>query len=181
MNSKELSGMELIDKNAKDVAKIAEISFDTKTYGITKIIASTGNPISKKFYEIDPKNILALGDYLLIDTTVEELSQNKLDKIPESTGTNIKINESVGKTVIDADGNVAGKIANIDINFDNLEVENVTLAKSSSFGKPKDIYTLSKEDIERFGDYVITNKKIPNSEKVDEESEKTEEKTVDIE
>ena len=84
--------------------------------------------ISKKFYEIDPKNILALGDYLLIDTTVEELSQNKLDKIPESTGTNIKINESVGKTVIDADGNVAGKIANIDINFDNLEVENVTLA-----------------------------------------------------
>ena len=91
------------------------------------------------------------------------------------------MHESVGKTVIDADGNVAGKIANIDINFDNLEVENVTLAKSSSFGKPKDIYTLSKEDIERFGDYVITNKKIPNSEKVDEESEKTEEKTVDIE
>ena len=176
MNSKEIIGMKIIDKNAKDVAKIAEISFDTKTYGITKIIASTGNPISKKFYEIDPKNILALGDYLLIDTTVEELSQNKLDKIPESTGTNIKINESVGKN-----GNVAGKIANIDINFDNLEVENVTLAKSSSFGKPKDIYTLSKEDIERFGDYVITNKKIPNSEKVDEESEKTEEKTVDIE
>ena len=82
MNSKEIIGMKIIDKNAKDVAKIAEISFDTKTYGITKIIASTGNPISKKFYEIDPKNILALGDYLLIDTTVEELSQNKLDKIP---------------------------------------------------------------------------------------------------
>ena len=115
MNSKEIIGMKIIDKNAKDVTKIAEISFDTKTYGITKIIASTGNPISKKFYEIDPKNILALGDYLLIDTTVEELSQNKLDKIPESTGTNIKINESVGKTVIDADGNVAGKIANIDM------------------------------------------------------------------
>ena len=76
MNSKEIIGMKIIDKNAKDVAKIAEISFDTKTYGITKIIASTGNPISKKFYEIDPKNILALGDSLLIDTTVEELTSS---------------------------------------------------------------------------------------------------------
>ena len=30
MNSKEIIGMKIIDKNAKDVAKIAEISFDTQ-------------------------------------------------------------------------------------------------------------------------------------------------------
>ena len=38
MNSKEIIGMKIIDKNAKDVAKIAEISFDTKTYGITNFM-----------------------------------------------------------------------------------------------------------------------------------------------
>lgn len=183
MNSKEIIGMKIIDKNAKDVAKITEFNFNIKTYKISNIIASIGNPISKKFYEIDPETILALGDYMLIDTTVEEIAENKLDKIPASGENNMKINESIGKTVLDSEGNVAGKISNIDIDFDTFEIKGLTISKASSFGKPKETNNISKEDIISFGDYILINKKFekPSQKKEDTTEEASKESSQEKE
>lgn len=97
MNTKDVFGMKIIDKNAKEVAKIAEFEFNVKTYKVNKIYGSFGNPINKKYYEIDPNTIISIGDYLLIDTTVEELSENTLDKIPKAEQNDLKVNEAMGK------------------------------------------------------------------------------------
>ena len=35
-------------KNVKDLAKIAEMTFNTETFKISKIYGSIGNPLSKK-------------------------------------------------------------------------------------------------------------------------------------
>lgn len=183
MNAKELIGLKIIDKNGKDVAKITEFSFNVKTYKITNIIASSGNPLSKKFYQIDTENIIALGDYLLIDASIDDLT--KFDKLPETNSENIRINESIGKTVLDSEGNIAGKITNVDIDFDKYEIDGLTFSKSSSFGKPKVSNNINKEDIITFGDYIIINKTFNDAteEKTEEKAEEediTEKVKVDI-
>lgn len=158
MNTRDVFGMKIIDKNAKEVAKIAEFEFNVKTYKVNKIYGSFGNPINKKYYEINPNTIISIGDYLLIDTTVEELSKNTLDKIPKAEQNDLKVNEAMGKTVLDAEGNTAGKVSNIDIDFDNFEITNITISKqTSSFGK-KDVNVIHKDEIKGMGDYVIVNK-----------------------
>lgn len=186
MNARDLLGMKIINKEAKDVAKVAEINIDVKTYKITKIYGSIGNPISKKYYEIDPDEVIALGDYLLIETKLNDLEGNTLDKIPKATGNNVKVNDIIGKTVLDAEGNVAGKVSNVDSDFENFEVNNITITKSSSFGMSKDNNIILKDDISSIGDYVIVNKifkktEEPDDKEKEEKNDDTEKVKVDIE
>lgn len=84
------------------------------------------------------------------------------------------------KTVLDAEGNTAGKVSNIDIDFDNFEITNITISKqTSSFGK-KDVNVIHKDEIKGMGDYVIVDKvfngETKDSEKEDKKEDESNEK-----
>lgn len=180
MNAKDLLGKKIIDKKARDLAKLAEIELDMKTFTIAKVYGSIGNPISKKYYEITSDNILAVGDYVQVSKTIEELEDELLDKIPESAEKTVKINKLIGKTVLDSDGNIAGKVSNIDLDLEKFGIEGFKITgQSSSFVKSKKETELTKDDITSIGDYIIINKVI--TEEKEEESEDSEESVnVDI-
>ncbi|WP_455644963.1 PRC-barrel domain-containing protein [Methanosphaera sp.] len=184
MNAKDIFGMKIISKDAKDVAKVAEMSFNVKTYEVTKIIGSLGNPINKKYYNLTSDDIEIVGDYILLNKTIDDISEDLFEKIPDDEENDLKINNAIGKTVLDSQGNEAGKLINIDIDFEELTVSNLTIGKSSSFGKPKDTTVLNKDDIIGIGDYILINKVIKTEEPEEENDseEDSEEKiNVDIE
>ncbi len=159
MNAKDLLGKKIIDKKARDLAKLAEIDLNMKTFTISKVYGSIGNPISKKYYEITSDNILAVGDYVQVSNTIEDLEDKLLDKIPESEEKNVKVNNLIGKTVLDSEGNVAGKVSNVDIDLEKFEILGFKIAQqSSSFVKSKKENEISINDITSIGDYIIINK-----------------------
>lgn len=174
MNAKDLLGKKIIDKKARDLAKLAEIELDMKTFSIAKVYGSIGNPISKKYYEITADNILAVGDYVQVSNTIEELEDQLLDKIPESAEKTVKINKLIGKTALDSEGNVAGKVSNIDLDLEKFQIIGFNISEqSSSFVKAKKENEITKDDITSIGDYIIINKVF--SEEKDEEEVESEE------
>ncbi|MCD7781326.1 MAG: PRC-barrel domain-containing protein [Methanosphaera sp.] len=175
MIAKEILGRKIIDKNAREVAKITEIVFDLETYDVVKIYGASGNPISKKYCEILPSDMINIGDYLLLNKTIDELESNNLDTLPKDNPKTISINNSEGKTVLDAKGNIAGKIGNIEIDLDELKLKELTVEKGSSFSK-KTKNVISKDDIISNGDYIIINKVFDQPEEEKEQDETPEEK-----
>ncbi len=163
MNAKEILGRKIIDVNAQEVAKISELVFDIETYKIIKIYGSSGNPISRKYYEILKEDIIALGDYLLLNKTKSEIEANVLDKIPDAAPRGINLNNNVGKTVLDSKGNIVGKISDIDINIDEFKVVQLTVKQTSSFGRSRKQYIITTDDIISNGDYIIINKELTNT------------------
>ncbi|RAP51278.1 MAG: hypothetical protein BZ138_05590 [Methanosphaera sp. rholeuAM270] len=178
MNAKSLLGKKIIDKKARDLAKLAEINVNTKTFTVSNIYGSVGNPLSKKYYNLPVESILAVGDYIQVSEVLEELGDKKLDKIPDADEGIIKINDLIGKTILDSDGNVAGKVSNVEINTETFIIEEILISGSSSaFGKPKDQISLTKEDITSIGDYIIINKVLTPKE---DEEEKEEKESVNV-
>lgn len=179
MDAKDLLGKKIIDKKARDLAKLAEIELDMKTFSIAKVYGSVGNPLSKKYYEITSDKILAVGDYVQVSNTIEELEDELLDKIPESTEKNVKINKLIGKTALDSEGNIAGKVSNIDLDLEKFEIIGFNISEqSSSFVKAKKENEITKDDISSIGDYIIINKVF--TEEKEEESEEESEDSVNI-
>lgn len=179
MNAKDLLGKKIIDKKARDLAKLAEIELDMKTFSIAKVYGSVGNPLSKKYYEITSDKILAVGDYVQVSNTIEELEDELLDKIPESTEKNVKINKLIGKTALDSEGNIAGKVSNINLDLEKFEIIGFNISEqSSSFVKAKKENEITKDDISSIGDYIIINKVF--TEEKEEESEEESEDSVKI-
>ena len=182
MNAKDLLGKKIIDKKARDLTKLAEIELDMNTFTIAKVYGSIGNPLSKKYYEITSDKILAVGDYVQVSNTIEELEEGLLDKIPESEGKNVKVNSLIGKTALDSEGNVAGKVSNIDLDLEKFEIVGFNISEqSSSFMKANKENEITKDDITSIGDYIIINK-VFTEEKEEEEPEKSEDSVnIDIE
>lgn len=188
MNAKDLLGKKIIDKKARDLAKLAEININTKALEVSNIYGSVGNPISKKYYDIPVGEIIAVGDYIQISGTLEDLEDQKLDKIPETEAGIVKLNNFIGKTILDSEGNIAGKVSNIEIDVENNKITSIALEGSSSgFGKPKNQKTVQLEDISSIGDYIIVNKifteeeEVADDEKVEKEEKDKESVNIDIE
>lgn len=176
MKTSEIIGKKIIDKNVKEVGKIAEMTFDTKTFKLTGIYGSTGNPISKKYHDIKPENIMAIGDYLQISTDKEELMEKSLDKVPKSEDNHVKSSEIIGKKVLDCNGNDSGKISGINIDIEKQEITSLTVTKSSSFTKTNEA-EIEQDEITGFGDYILINKTLAfKTEKKEEDAEESEEK-----
>ena len=181
MNAKDLLGKKIIDKKARDLAKLAEIDLNMKSFSIAKVYGSVGNPISKKYYEITADNILAVGDYLQVSETIEDLEGKLLDKLPESEEKTVKINNLIGKIVLDSEGNVVGKVSNIDLDLEKFEINGFAITEqSSSFVKSKKENLISKADISSIGDYIIINK-VFTEEKEEEKEESEDSVKIDIE
>lgn len=169
MKTNEILGRKIIDKNVKEVGKIAELTMNLKTFKISEIYGSYGSPISKKYFKIETSEVLALGDYLQVDLSKEEIEENSVDKISKLPENIIKINGLINKKALDSNGNECGKISNIDIDFDEMVIKEIIVSKSSTFGK-SDSMNISENDIMGLGDYLIINK-VVKKENVEEESD----------
>ena len=79
--------------------------------------------------------------------------------MPESEENTSKINEIIGKKVLNSKGNNSGKISGLNIDFKNETITEliIELPNTSSFSK-KNTAVITKEDIISFGDYVLINK-----------------------
>lgn len=185
MNAKDLLGKKIIDKNAMDLAKLADITFDVKTFKISQLYGSLGNPISKKYYGIGADKVLAIGDYIQVDDSVEEIEDKLIEKIPEIDENSIKANGLLGKTVLNANGNVLGKVSNVDVDLKSFKIDYITVSgNSSSFGQSKESTNINQSDIGSVGDYILINKVIDTKEKSKEtktEEESEEKVEVNIE
>lgn len=171
MKTNEIVGKKIIDKNVKEVGKIAEMTFDTKTFKLTGIYGSTGNPISKKYHDIKPEDIMAIGDYLQVAIPKEDLMENTLEKIPKTEENHAKSSEIIGKKVLDCNGNESGKVASINIDIDKQEITSLILSKSSSFTKTEEA-EINQDEITGFGDYILINKVLEfDGDKKDEQEE----------
>ena len=179
MNAKDILGKKIIDKQARDLAKLAEINLNTKTLEVTNIFGSVGNPLSKKYYDIPVSDIITVGDYIQVSRLIEDLESSKLDKLPETEAGVVKLNNFLGKTILDTEGNVAGKMYDIEIDIDTHKILSIELSSSSTtFGKPKDQKTVKIEDISSIGDYILINKVF--TEESEESEEEKESVKVDI-
>jgi len=179
MKTNEIIGKKIIDKNVKEVGKIAEMTFDKKTFKLTGIYASTGNPISKKYHDIKPENIMAIGDYLQTSTLKDELIEDSLDKIPKSDDSDIKSSEIIGKKVLDCNGNDSGKVSAVNIDIENQEITSLTVSKAATFSKATEC-EIKQNEITGFGDYILINKTldfdVEEKYESEEESDSEEEK-----
>jgi len=181
MNAKDLLGKKIIDKKARDLAKLAEINLNTKTLEISNIYGSMGNPLSKKYIDIPVSKIFAVGDYIQISETIEDMEDKKLDKIPEAEQGVVKLNNFLGKTILDCQGNIAGKVSDVEIDADSNKILSILLEGSSSgFGRPKDQKTVKIEDISSIGDYIIINKVFTEEETSEEDDKKEEKESVNV-
>ena len=173
MKTNEILGRKIIDKNVKEVGKIAEITMNPKTFKINGIYGSYGSPISKKYFKVETSEVVALGDYLQVDITKEEIDENSIDKISKLPENIIKVNGLINKKALDSNGNECGKISNIDVDFDEMVIKDLIVSKSSTFGK-SDIINVDKNDIMGLGDYLIINRVI-KKEDIEEESDEADE------
>lgn len=185
MNVSEILGKKIIDKNVMDTGKIAEMTFNKKTFELTGVYGSTGNPLSKKYFEIQPDKILALGDYLQVDYEKDDLLANVSDKLQTDEDA-IKVSDFKDKKVLDCNGNDSGRVTGIDVDFEQTIITELTIAKST-IGKSTAPQTIEFSDIAGLGDYLLVNKEIiyeeetKEEEKTDKEEDSEEEKvTVDI-
>ncbi|MDO5851124.1 MAG: PRC-barrel domain-containing protein [Methanobacteriaceae archaeon] len=152
MKINDIIGRKIIDKNANDIGKISELLLNTETFEITSFIASIGNPLSKKYYSIKTADINALGDYIQLKIDKNDLEESKDTKI--NTPDECKVNELIGKTVLDKSGVTIGKIS--DIEFEEYNITTLQISTSSIIKKELD--TITKEDISGIGDYIILKK-----------------------
>lgn len=180
MKVSEILGKKILDKKVYEIGKIAEITFDKKTFDITHIYGSTGNPISKKYYQFEPNAILALGDYLQVDVDKNEINEYAIEKIPSNDADSIKVNEIIGKKVLDCNGNDSGKITSIEVDFEKHVICDITMAKqASSFGKNLEA-KVTQDDIMGLGDYLLLKNEV-EFEKEDEKEKEEEDKKEDEE
>ncbi|MBE6488676.1 MAG: hypothetical protein E7Z86_08175 [Methanosphaera stadtmanae] len=184
MNVSEILGKKIIDKNVRDVGKIAEMTFNKKTFELICVYGSTGNPLTKKYFEIAPDKILALGDYLQVDYNKDDLLASVVDKFQPNEGS-IRVSEFKDKKVLDCNGNDSGKVTGIEVDFDNAIITTLNI-NASVRGKTAE-QSIELTDISGLGDYLLLNKEIKFEEETKKEKEapkddkdKEEKVTVDI-
>lgn len=166
MNVSEILGKKIIDKNVRDVGKIAEMTFNKKTFELIRVYGSTGNPLTKKYFEIEPNKILALGDYLQVDYNKDDLLASVVDKF-QLAEDNIKVSEFKDKKVLDCNGNESGRVVGINVDFEQTVITSLSIGKSS-LGKSA-TKSIKLSDISGLGDYLLINKELVFEEEAKEE------------
>jgi sporulation protein YlmC with PRC-barrel domain/uncharacterized protein YbjQ (UPF0145 family) len=71
------------------------------------------------------------------------------------------VRQIIGKEVIDSSGMVVGKVKDIEVNWDNNEIESIVLGKGSiseSLGLSKKEFVIPYEEVEQFGDKILIKK-----------------------
>ncbi len=77
MHLSKLKGIPVLDKDAKDIGRVEDIDFDTKTGQISEVIISLKKGIlSKNQIEIKYSDIATIGDYLILNIDLPQKSES---------------------------------------------------------------------------------------------------------
>lgn len=154
MKASEFIGMKVLDKEANEVGKVAEIAIVFKKCLVDKIFISTGSTLNKKYLVVVDTDIAEVGDYLqlkLSKSGIEE--QVKVDKIDDFLGKGSKYKDFIGKSVVTKTGMDVGKISDMMIDPKGCLIHNIVVSTGGALNKKH--LMISDDDIDALGDYLI--------------------------
>jgi sporulation protein YlmC with PRC-barrel domain len=154
MKANEFIGMKVLDKEANEVGKVAEIAVVFKKCLVDKIFVSMGSALSKKYLVIVEEDIAEIGDYLQLKISKAELEEQvKVDKIDDFLGNATKYKDFIGKTVLTKSGMDVGKITDMMIDPKGCLIHNIVVTTGGTLNKKH--IMISDDDIDAMGDYLI--------------------------
>jgi sporulation protein YlmC with PRC-barrel domain len=154
MKASEFIGMKVLDKEANEVGKIADLVIKLKKCMVEKIIIATGGTLSKKFFAVVEGDLAEIGDYVQLKLDNEAINQiAKADKLDDLMPIGTQFKDIVGKTVLSMDAMEIGKIEDLEIDPKGCLIHNVMVATGGTFSKKH--LLISDEDIQNLGDYII--------------------------
>lgn len=154
MKASEFIGMKVLDSEANEVGKVAEIAILFKKCLLDKVFISIGSALNKKYLVVVDEDIAEVGDYLQLKLNKKEIDENvKVDKIEDFLGKGTKYKEFLGKTVLTKSGMDVGKISDMMIDPKGCLIHNIVVTTGGTFNKKH--LMISDEDIEAMGDYLI--------------------------
>jgi len=156
MKASKFIGMTVLDNDAKEVGKIAELEIKLKHCLVNKIWVATGSALNKKYFSVGEEDLDKVGDYVQLKLNKEGIDlKPKVNKLGELVETGSLFKDIVGKTVLTYDAMEVGKISDMIINPQGCLIHNVLISTGPAFRKKH--LQISDEDIHGFGDYVILN------------------------
>lgn len=153
MKASEFIGMHVIDKQANDVGKIAELSVKLQKCMVDRIFISVGGALSKKYFAIAEGEIAEIGDYVQLNLGKEEIEKSLVDNIDDILSKDSRLKDIVNKVVITQKGMEVGKVSDMIIDPKGCLIQNVIITTGTTFNKKN--LLISEENISAIGDYII--------------------------
>ena len=86
MRAKQLFGITVLDKKVKAVGKVDDVEIDVETGKVTTLIISLQKGIlSNDSIEVDFDSIETIGDYILLNTEIEEEVEEEAEEAEQVT------------------------------------------------------------------------------------------------
>ncbi|MGZ7160121.1 MAG: PRC-barrel domain-containing protein [Methanobacterium sp.] len=154
MKASEFIGMKVLNKEANEVGKIADLAMNLKKCLVDKIIIVEGGTLSKKYFAVTQDDLAEIGDYVQLKLEKEAMNDvSKVDKIEDLMEDDFHFKDYVGKSVISSDAMNVGKIDDMIIDPKQCLIHQVQVSTGGTFSKKHLI--ISDVDIEHTGDYVL--------------------------
>jgi len=154
MKASKFIGMTVLDKDAKEVGKIAELEIKLKHCLVDKIWVSTGSALNKKYFSVVEDDLDKVGDYVQLKQNKEGIDgKPKVNKLGEQLKSGSLFKDIVGKTVLTYDAMEVGKISDMLIDPKGCMIHNILISTGPAFRKK--YLKVSDVDLHDFGDYVI--------------------------
>ena len=154
MKASEFIGMKVLDKEANEVGKVAEIAVVFKKCLVDKIFISIGSALNKKYLVIVDEDIAEVGDYLQLKIDKEGIDEKvKVDKIEEFLNKGTRFKDFIGRTVLTINGMEVGKITDMVIDPKGCLIHNIIVTTGGTLSKKH--LMISDKDINAMGDYMI--------------------------
>lgn len=85
MKTTEIIGKKVLDNNANEIGKVQEIDLELKSSSINKVIIVNSGELNirKEKYEVNPTDILTVGNYIILNISKSDISLKKEDDIPD--------------------------------------------------------------------------------------------------
>jgi sporulation protein YlmC with PRC-barrel domain len=154
MKASEFIGMIVLDKEANEVGKVAEMAIKLKKCLVENIFVSTGGTLNKKYFAILEEDISEIGDYVQLNLSGAGVDGKvHVDKVEDMAAKGSLFKDFIGKVVIAQKGMKVGKIADMYIDPKGCLIHNVVISTGGTFSKK--YLMISDDDIQDIGDYVI--------------------------
>ena len=138
MKANEFIGMKVLDKEANEVGKVAEIAVVFKKCLVDNIFISIGSALNKKYLVIVEEDIAEVGDYLQLKIDKEGIDEKvKVDKIEEFLNKGTRFKDFIGRTVLTINGMEVGKITDNKTEQLKGKIEQVEGKAQEEIGKVK--------------------------------------------
>jgi sporulation protein YlmC with PRC-barrel domain len=124
----------------------------------------------------DDKRISGIDEKINVSGVNEKVSGNVIRR--KVAG------QIIGKEVINSSGMVVGKVKDIEVNWDNNEIEAIVFGKggiSESLGLSKEEVVIPYEEVEQFGDKILLKKNNVDKSSISDYYSYLERKIMDIE